>query len=537
MAFDPAKLGLKKVTGPQPTEGFNPSSLGLKQTSGPQWTPPTPPPAPQPQSFGQMLGGAALGAARGFGNVAENFGIGAGSAIGQAGLGIGQAALGGLGAAASSVGLKSAGQFLKGAAQQAGNIKQAMYVTPFQKQLGSIPGVLGKGTADVAMLGAGSEAVAPVKAALGTAAESATAGAKAIPYLGRAVTTAAKLGARALPEAGVGAAYGLSQGQTAGQAAGTGATLGVFSALGDALTGIAPHIGKALQKADFRLTPSLEVKAAKKADAAAEFMQKNNILGPMESKYRKLTGLVGSFENTLQSNLPKTVAIPKSAIINDITKNVELLKSTEPAQYNKAVNAASAAIDTLKGTEGTSIKGSINMETALNSKRSYGAQAFKSSKLKDPSVSSEGSFAVEQAFQKAINDAMSSVDKSIELPKNLQSFFGGAKNVSVDTFNKMYSKLLSARNFVGIGKERNDAGLIGRMLGLYIGSSLGESIMPGLAGKAAGAIGGEMLSTHLPGIVRTGLEYGIAKMPNLLPGMARIGIAATTGQSTHPQNQ
>jgi len=280
------------------------------------------------------------------------------------------------------------------------------------------------------------------------------------------------------------------------QAAGLGA---VGGSLTEALSMAAPALGKALQRADFKLSPVASAKASKVADDAASFMQTNKILGSESSKYRQLSDIIGNLESTLQKSIPY-LKVLKTQIVDGINQSVEALQKSDPAVYQAARADADEAIKTLQ--KDPSAK--ITTEDTLNGKRSWGQRAFNTTKYKtqNPTVSSEGAYAVEMAYQKAFSDSLDRVGGTIKLPSNLQDMFGGKSEVGIDEFNSIYSKAINSRNLTMMAQKKLDTGLVGRMFGIFAGRMLGEAIMPGVGGEVAGMTAGEIASTKAPGLIR-----------------------------------
>jgi hypothetical protein len=336
-----------------------------------------------------------------------------------------------------------------------------------------------------------------------------------------AVKTALKAAVSGLSFGGTTAAQTGDLSQAKGAAEFGGVAGGISGALGTFGKGMA----ESLQKADFKLSPAQEAKAASKVDSAAKFMTKNGILGSESSKFQKLTQLNSSLESALQSSLPENVKIPKSEVIQNINSTVEQLKTEDPAIYNQARSSADRAIDLMNSQEGDS----VSLKNALNAKRSYGSAAFKQSKfsVRDPNVVAEGSYAVEQGFQKALSDTLDSVVKinnkgggMIKVPATLSKYFDGAKEVSMQDFNKVYSDAITSKNLTGISQYKNDSGLFGRMFGLWAGESVGQLVSPGIGGKIVGGAIGEMASQKLPGVARS-LGERAAASPDVVTGVAK----------------
>lgn len=167
----------------------------------------------------------------------------------------------------------------------------------------------------------------------------------------------------------------------------------------------------------------------------------------------------------------------------------------------------------------------ISVKDALNYKRSYGNAAFRQSKFSvtTPGVVSEGSYAVEQGFQKALSDTLDSNNSKINIPSSMSKMFGGKSSVTLPEFNKVYSDAINSKNLTGLARFKNDSGLVGRFFGLWAGESIGNTVMPGLGGKIVGGMAGEMASTQLPGLARRAGE-NIISGSNAIPGIAKTGL-------------
>jgi hypothetical protein len=323
--------------------------------------------------------------------------------------------------------------------------------------------------------------------------------------------------------------------QTGGDEAQT-KSAGLFGAIaggaGQALESFGGGLLKSLQKSDFKLTPAAEAKAAQKVESAAQFMADNKILGSSSNKYSKLTNLTQSFEDTLQSSLPEKLQINKDAIASYVNQSLDSLKRTDPAVYNSASRDAKEALDLLGSKPGTS----IDIGEALDGKRSYGKVAFKQSKVFDPKVTSIGSYAVEQGYQKAIEDVAGSTNVPIHIPPELQGYFGGNESVSLPEFNKVYSNAISAKNLTNIAQFRKDSGIVGRLFGISSGGALGQMIMPGLGGKVIGGAAGEIASTKLPGLARNLAERALSS-GGIAPIATKVGLGINAATSNPQQQQ
>ncbi len=345
--------------------------------------------------------------------------------------------------------------------------------------------------------------------------------------MGIALVNALKISLRAgITGASTAGVTGLQTGGDPGAMEAAGLTGGVAGGLAESISSFGPAIAKSLNHGDFKLSPMQEAKAAQKANSAAQFITDNKILGTADTKYVKLSSINNDLENALQSSLPKTVSIPKSQIIANINANVEALINSSPAEYATARNEADQAIAILNKSQGSSINGSIDMETALNGKRSWGSQAFKNSSyaVKDARVSAVGPYAIEQGYQQALSDTLKDVNGSIKIPPVLSEMFGGATQVSIEDFNKVYSQAISAKNFTYLSQFKNDPGLFSKMFGVWIGQSAGNAIFPGPIGSVLGGVGGEIGSKQIPSLFRNLTERAMQSDPSTTVNVAKAGL-------------
>lgn len=366
-----------------------------------------------------------------------------------------------------------------------------------------IPGGAEKGVAD-----AGATAIDKLPQAVGLGEK-----------VGGAVTGALKTGLKAATSALSFGGVTAAQTNNLGQAAGAGALGAATGGLSGLLDTFGQGLGEALQKADFKLSPAQESKAIGKVDSASKFMTQNGILGSDSSKFAKLTQLNSSLEGALQSSLPDSLKVPKQSVIDNINSTVEQLKTDDPAIYQQARASADKAIDLMNSGEGDS----VGVKEALSAKRSYGQAAFKQSKfaVRDPNVVSEGSYAVEQGFQKALSDTLDSANATIKVPATLSKYFGGATETSLQDFNKVYSNAITSKNLTSMARFKNDSGLFGRFFGLWVGESIGQMVSPGLGGKIIGGGVGEIASQKIPGAVR-GIGERIAASPTVPENIGKV---------------
>lgn len=296
----------------------------------------------------------------------------------------------------------------------------------------------------------------------------------------------------------------------------------------EALKIFGPDALTAINKAGFKLTPSQEAKTQKVSESAAQFMTDNKITGSDSAKARQLTGLTSNLEGVLQKSLPDNVSVPKQDIISSINQSVESLKNSDPAVYSQARTKANEAIDVLNSAKSDSQftkGGTISVKDALSGKRSWGQMAFKTAQKgkSDPTVSNEGAYAVEQAYQGALEDTLNKTGtNAINIPSSMQQMFGGKSQVNISEFNSVYKNAINAKNLTNVAQFKNDAGLFGRMFGLLAGRMVGNAILPGVGGEVVGMGVGEMAANKGAALSRRALEKGVSN-PNVPINVTKFG--------------
>lgn len=314
----------------------------------------------------------------------------------------------------------------------------------------------------------------------------------------------------------------VSEAQTGGQA-GLGYGLAGFAggAGAKALEIFGPGFAKAIEKANFKLTPSQETKLASKIEAGSSFIADNKILGSEATKYQKLSTINNQLEEAMQASIGNEVKVSKTQLIDEIKNAPEKFKTEDPAIYQEAKNDAEKAIKTLQETAGDE----VGLNDVLSGKRSYGQRAFgkATAQVKGSTVVSEGDYAIEQAYQNTLEKGLSDAKKSIQIPKDLQSYFGGKVEVSPDEFNKVYSQAINAKKFTNAAQFRKDTGLVGRLFGLWAGETTGQVIAPGLPGKIIGGAIGEMAASRVPGIVRNVAQRVVTGGETTIPAAVKTG--------------
>lgn len=345
-------------------------------------------------------------------------------------------------------------------------------------------------------------------------------------FAGKALETATKAGVTAGSMTAVDAAQTGGDLHSMRQTAEVGGVAGGLSGLAEAF---GPGLLQSLAKSGFRMTPTQEAKTVRITDAASKFIADNKITGTNPQKFRKLLSVNSDFEGMLQMSLPKGVAVTKDAIVKNIQENIARLPTEDPGEAASAATKAKEAFATLEKVPGDT----LDVATTLKGKRSWGQQAFKMSEgsKRDPTVSGVGSYAVELGYEKALEDTLNTTGGTIKISPKYQSMFGGKTDVTLPEFNKVYSDAINAKNLTGVAQFRNDAGYVGKMFGLYIGKTIGESFLPGIGGALIGGGLGEMVASRGAGVARFAAEK-LLNAPNLPTQTAKAieGSSPSQGQ-------
>ncbi|MDE2102565.1 MAG: hypothetical protein KGL39_35285 [Patescibacteria group bacterium] len=340
---------------------------------------------------------------------------------------------------------------------------------------------------------------------------------------GNVITGAGKIAAGAAASAASGAGVTAAQGGNLGQIKTAAESFGALGALGKTFEVLKPSVFRSMAKAGFKMSPAAEAKAASKMQSAAKFMQENGIGGKLfgndEAKYQKLFKITTSLESALQSSLPKNVMLFKSSVIDSMKESMKEVEKTDLANYPQVKKQVERAIQSLM--ERNKKYGTMSVGEALADKRSFAARAFNTNKFKviDPRVVSEGDYIAELSFQEAINKTLDTYGlNSIKIPKNLSSLFGGKSETTLNDFNKVYSNAITARNLTNTARFKNDSGLVGTMLGIFLGKMGAQAVGLGPLGEMVGMGLGDILSKKSPGVIRGAIEKATKKGSGKLTG-------------------
>lgn len=278
-----------------------------------------------------------------------------------------------------------------------------------------------------------------------------------------------------------------------GDAKTAGVVGGIAGALGKAASIFGPEISQSIAKSSLRLSPATEAKVGAKAEKAAKFISENNLSVNPSKSYKQLVDINTKLEDAMKASVGNDVKVSKKILLEEISRIPEQYKN-QPAIYQEVVNDVNKAIKTINDTQDNYIA----LDSLLSGKRSYGKSAFgkATAQVKGSLVLSEGDYALEQAYENTLEGAMTMSKKSIKIPDSLKSYFGGRTEVSLPEFNKVYSNAINAKKFTNIAQFKNDTGLVGRFFGLWAGSAVGETLLPGLAGKIGGGAMGEIVANR-----------------------------------------
>lgn len=307
----------------------------------------------------------------------------------------------------------------------------------------------------------------------------------------------------------------LSQAKTAG---GVGAIAGSLAKMGEVF---GPEVARSLVRGGFKMSPAIEAKVGPKAEQATSFIINNKILGTPATKFQKIDKINTQLENTLQASVGKDIKVDKGKLLLYVNTIPEQFKN-EPAVYQSVKNDVANAVKTINQTKGDK----IGLDELLSGKRSYGKDAFGKStaQVKGAVVNSEGAYALEKVYEDVLTSAMEKSGKSIEIPKDMQSYFSGKSEVTLPEFNKVYSAAINAKKFTNIAQFKSSGGLVGKLFGLWAGRAVGQAAGFGLGGELIGAAGGEIAATAGTDLLRNLGERGAIGAGQVPISTAKIGL-------------
>ncbi len=308
---------------------------------------------------------------------------------------------------------------------------------------------------------------------------------------------------------------GLIQTGSIEEAKKSGLTGVAFGGLGEVITPLAqkafPAISRALEKTNLRLTPVQKTKLGEKVNEAADYIVKNKISGTPAQRVEKINIKYDQAENDIQKLLNQT-AKDRSVSNKELVTQLNSLKS----QYKneRDVLAIEKQIDDVIKLVRTRYPKDIPVSSLNELKRSTFKNAFNQAGDK---VSDDVEFAIADVLKNGIEDST----------KGLK-----VQGKSVADFNREYGTIIQARKLLKIAEGRKEVGLLGNLVALGIGSSLGRAL-GGPVGSAIGLAGGQTVAKGVAGTLpRSLLSQGIEKLGSVNLGKAFSTAARVTAPVT-----
>lgn len=358
-----------------------------------------------------------------------------------------------------------------------------------------------------------------------------TAGPDAKPYvqyptMKRVVGSALQTGANLIPGAGVAAktlakvAAGAGAGYTAdvGSRVQGGAALkdavnpGVATVVGGVLpvlgkiTGLANmeqaggNVAKKLEELNMRLTPVEKQNLIRDGKNISAFLSEKKIVGTPAQRYATVNGLYEQAEKQVEQVIKDAkLAVPKKKILEELAKIPDQYIDNL-SEYDAVKSKIERVIGTLQNNHGDEITGEV-----LNSiKRNEWKNAY----------SKSGSEVVNEVSNDIGGAIKSVLDESIP---------------GLNSLNKEYGKIISARRILFKASSRNQSGLLGKAAGLVAGTALGGAVA-GPGGAAVGAFVGPQVTNTVATPIRSAVGAGAQKLAELVgkvPVDARGNIQMT----------
>jgi hypothetical protein len=307
------------------------------------------------------------------------------------------------------------------------------------------------------------------------AGETLEAGAYAVPsgQLAKATAPAfGKLGGQVAAGAATGYAFDAGSKLQEGASVQEALKPGVGAATGAALPFLGRIIGgapKRLEEVNLRMTPTEKNILEKKGKDIAQWVASRKISGSPEVRYQKVNTIYDDLERQVSTVVDGSkITFPKVGIIDQL-KAIPAKYADNLSEYDGVVSKVTRMIKTLEETRGDSISGS-----ALNKmKRAEWKNAYNKN---GSAVINEVSDDVAHSFKTILDDAIPALKK----------------------INPEYGNAIEARKILFRAINRNQTGLVGKLLGMSAGAGIGGAVGGGV-GAAGGAIVGEQIAAKALG--------------------------------------
>lgn len=289
----------------------------------------------------------------------------------------------------------------------------------------------------------------------------------------------------------------------------TGATLqGAFEGL--------PVLGKwlgnkanELRKSSLRLTPQDKLKLNSKLDDVVGYLKQEGISGNPAKQYEQITEKHNFAEKIVQSTVKESgKTYTRKELVDDILRLPEKYAGEfdNPEVYDQLTKKSERLADYIKNTFGSRYGDKIPAEKLNDLKRAYMKNAF--NKAGD-AVSNEANLTLgDELYKKLLTDVP-----------------------SLETINKTYSNIITARKVLGKALGRNELGAFGNLVALGVGGGIG-SALGGVPGAIVGTMVARPVATKVAGTAaRTTYAKGAEKIgKNLVKSKgSKIPRLITTG--------
>lgn len=264
-----------------------------------------------------------------------------------------------------------------------------------------------------------------------------------------------------------------------------------------------------LRKSSLRLTPQEKLKLNNKLDDVVGYLKQEGISGNPARQYEQITEKYNFAEKIVQSTVKESgKTYTRQELVDDVLRLPEKYAGQfdNPEVYDQLTKKSERLADYIKNTFGAKYGDAIPAEKLNDLKRAYMKNAF--NKAGD-AVSNEASLTMgDELYKKLL----------IDVP-------------SLETLNKTYSNIITARKVLGKALGRNELGTFGNLVALGVGGGLGSAV-GGVPGAIIGTMAARPVATKVAGTAaRTAYAKGAEKVGrNLVKSKgSKIPRLITTG--------
>jgi hypothetical protein len=277
----------------------------------------------------------------------------------------------------------------------------------------------------------------------------------------------------------------------------TGITSGVLSTIplvgklvSNKGSAVSSKLAQGLEQINLRLTPTQKTALKKSQNDVIGFLSKNKVTGTPEARYDKISSLVDSFEEKVQTALKESgKKYTKDEIINAVKGIPETAADqvNNPEVLNQMVKNVDDFVKFIQGQ-----KDDLIDATRVNQfKRGYAKNAR-----------NKAGDAVTNEAREAISDGLYTI-----LQKDVPN---------LKPLNKPYSQLILSKKLLGKAIGRNELGLIGNLINIAAGTAAGSAV-GGPVGTAVGGLVGQQVGKTIFGTnTRSRLGSGLQTLSEYL---------------------